>query len=166
MDFEALEQQLARRLAAPLPGVEGQARMAPRPRHGWSPGQLPQDGRKSGVLLLFYPVGGMAHLVLTVRGGGLAHHAGQVSLPGGAVEADESIEQAVLRETHEEIGVEPERVRIAGRLTPLHVPVSGNVLFPRVAFATARPTWRADASEPRPGERQRARRWRLNPSHR
>jgi 8-oxo-dGTP pyrophosphatase MutT (NUDIX family) len=147
MDFEALERQLSQRLAGPLPGVEGQVRMSPRPRRGWSPGHLPEDSRKSGVLLLLYPVEGRAHVVLTVRSGGLAHHAGQVSLPGGAVEPDESIEQAALRETHEEIGVEPGRVRLAGALTPLHVPVSGNVLFPRVAFAAARPGWRPDTRE-------------------
>jgi 8-oxo-dGTP pyrophosphatase MutT (NUDIX family) len=99
------------------------------------------------VLLLLYAVDAKAHVVLTVRGGGLAHHAGQVSLPGGAVEPDESIEQAAVREAHEEVGVEPGSVRLVGALTPLHVPVSGNVLFPRVAFATGRPRWRAEPRE-------------------
>ena len=147
MDFEVLERQLPQRLAGSLPGVEGQLRMSPRPRRGWSPGQLPEDSRHSGVLLLLYPVDAKAHVVLTVRGEGLAHHAGQVSLPGGAVEPEESIEQAAVREAHEEVGVEPGSVRLVGALTPLHVPVSGNVLFPRVALAAARPRWRADTRE-------------------
>ena len=132
---------------ANLPGLVGQLRMAPRPRVGWRPGNLPEDARRSGVLLLLYPIGAEPHLVLTVRNPDLAHHGGQVSLPGGAVEQGESVDLAAVREAHEEVGVDPRAIRLVGRLTPLHVPVSGNVLHPCVALTERRPDWRPDARE-------------------
>jgi 8-oxo-dGTP pyrophosphatase MutT (NUDIX family) len=145
--FDELSQELPSRLTRELPGTAGQTRMAPRPRFGWRPGYVPGDARASGVLLLLYPVGGTPHLVLTVRDGALAHHAGQVSLPGGAMEPGESPEEAALREAHEEIGLDPAGVRIVGALSPLHVPVSGNVLYPCVALAPTRPSFRPDPRE-------------------
>jgi len=147
MTFEELKRTLPARLAVPLPGLEGQIRMAPRPRIGWRPGHVPDDVRHSAALLLLYPVDGIAHLMLTVRDHNLVHHAGQVSLPGGAVEAEESPEQAAVREAHEEVGLDPAAVRIVGELTPLHVPVSGNVVHAKVGLAETRPHWRPDSRE-------------------
>ena len=147
MRFEALEQTLKARLAAPLPGVAAQSRLAPRPRIGWRPGQQPADARHSGVLLLLFPIAGDPTLILTVRNRDLQHHAGQVSLPGGAVEPGESVDEAALREAHEEVGIDPESVRIVGGLSSLHVPISGNVLHPRVGFADERPDLMPDHRE-------------------
>jgi 8-oxo-dGTP pyrophosphatase MutT (NUDIX family) len=57
------------------------------------------------------------HLVLTKRAERLSHHRGQVAFPGGRVEVgDRDDLQAALRETHEEIGIEPRDVRVLGRL--------------------------------------------------
>ena len=78
-------------------------------------------------------------MALTVRAEALPQHGGQVSLPGGAVERAESVEQAALREASEEIGLDPTRVRILGALTPLHIPVSAFVLHPVAAVADTRP---------------------------
>jgi 8-oxo-dGTP pyrophosphatase MutT (NUDIX family) len=80
-----------------------------------------------------------AHIILTVRAGTLGRHGGQVSLPGGVVEAGETFEQAALREAHEEIGLSTEDVRVLGALTPLDIPVSGFRLHPIVAVCDARP---------------------------
>jgi 8-oxo-dGTP pyrophosphatase MutT (NUDIX family) len=147
LTFEELKRVLSDRLAATLPGHDGQVRMSPRPRFGWRPGEVPPDARRSGVVLLLYPIADRPHVVLTVRDSKLLHHAGQVSLPGGAVEPNESIEEAALREAQEEVGVDPDLLRIVGALSPLHVPVSGYVLHPRVAVADERPTWRPGTHE-------------------
>ena len=132
---------------ARLPGAGAQARMAPVPRPGWSRQDLPGDVRPAAALLLLFPADGAASLLLTKRSPALPQHAGQVSLPGGAVDPGESIEAAALREAHEEVGLAPDLVRIVGRLTPLHIPVSGFVLTPVVGAMTGRPDTR-----PEPGE--------------
>jgi 8-oxo-dGTP pyrophosphatase MutT (NUDIX family) len=134
-------------LAAPLPGLPAQLRMAPRPRLDWDPTRFPEGVRDGAVLLLLYPHDGGAHLALTVRGAELRHHTGQVSLPGGRVDPGESIEEAALRETSEEIGVAPELVNVLGRLTPLEIPVSGFVLQPIVGFVVRRPDFRRAEQE-------------------
>lgn len=139
MTFREAVERLERGLRDPLPGLAAQARFAPRPRPGWRP-QAPPDGlRPAAGLLLLFPIAAEAHLVLTVRSSRLPSHAGQVSLPGGAVEAGESIEQAALREAHEEIGLSQGDVRVLGRLTPLHIPVSGFLLHPVVGVADVLP---------------------------
>jgi 8-oxo-dGTP pyrophosphatase MutT (NUDIX family) len=147
MDFDDLVPRLPAALRAPLPGATGQLRMSPRPRVGWRPGHVPDDCRHGGALLLVYPRDGNAHLLLTVRSASLPQHGGQVSLPGGAVEPGESFDRAALREAHEEVGIEPDHVRLVGSLSSIHVPVSRFVLHPWVGVAKTTPGFRADPAE-------------------
>jgi len=137
--FEEARNRLERGLVGPLPGSSAQILLAPRPRAGWQPDHVPDGCRDAAGLVLVYPVDGEACLVLTKRRHDLPQHAGQVSLPGGAVEPDETIEQGALREAHEEIDLDPRRVSLVGRLSPLHIPVSQFVLHPVVGLADARP---------------------------
>jgi len=142
-----LERQLRLALAGTLPGVEAQRRMAPIPRPGWLPGRSPDESRPAAALLLLFPAAAPAHVLLTVRSSQLPSHAGQVSMPGGAVEEGESLEEAALREASEEAGVDSAAVRVLGRLTPLHIPVSGFVLNTVVGVADARPEFRLAGTE-------------------
>jgi 8-oxo-dGTP pyrophosphatase MutT (NUDIX family) len=139
--YAALVRRLSVRLRQPLPGLDAQASMAPRPRRGWDPERLPDGLRPAAALLLLYPRGGVTHLVLTVRASDLPQHAGQVSLPGGGVDPGESLQQAALREAWEEVGVEPASVSIIGALTPLHIPVSGFLLHPLVGVTPDAPVF-------------------------
>lgn len=115
--------------------------MAPKPRLGWDPLKFPDGARDGAGLLLVYPHDETLHFTLTVRGAGLRNHTGQVSLPGGRVDAGESFEDAAVREAEEEIGVDPRAIELLGRLTPLHIPVSGYLLHPVVGFTTMRPAF-------------------------
>jgi 8-oxo-dGTP pyrophosphatase MutT (NUDIX family) len=142
MALSDLERRLRLLLAGPLPGADSQRRMAPTPRPGWLPGRSPAESRAAATLLLMFPAEAQVHLLLTVRSSRLPSHAGQISLPGGAVESGEVIEGAALREAHEETGVDPAAVRLLGRLTPLHIPVSGFVLHPVVGATDSRPQFR------------------------
>jgi 8-oxo-dGTP pyrophosphatase MutT (NUDIX family) len=135
---------------AHLPGVEAQLRMAPQPRGGWKPGFAPDQAKPAAALLLLFPADTGAVVLLTKRSPDLPNHASQVSLPGGAVDPGEPIEDAALREAEEEVGLARADVRVIGRLTPLHIPVSGFVLHPVVGVALTRPVMR-----PEPGEVER-----------
>ena len=62
-------------------------------------------------------------------------------MPGGRVDEGETFEVAALREATEEIGVDPNTVEVLGRLTPLHIPVSGFLLHPIVGYTSMRPAF-------------------------
>ena len=86
-----------------LPGLRGHAALAPRPRRPLLPAK--DQLRQAAGLLLLYPIENIAHTLLTVRAGSLSQHSGQVSLPGGAIEENETFEQAALRENAREIAI-------------------------------------------------------------
>ena len=148
MPLREIETALRTRLAGTLPGVEAQLRFVPNPvRSGWRAGHFPADSRAAAALVLLYPSRGGVAVPLTVRASGLARHAGQISLPGGAADEGETLAQTALREASEEIGVDPAAVRVLGELTPVHVIVSGFTLHPVVAVTDARPDFRAAPAE-------------------
>ncbi|MFU8858846.1 MAG: NUDIX hydrolase [Cyclonatronaceae bacterium] len=139
---------LSDRLSGPLPGQEAQFRMAPRSDKGIPDrGVPPQLARRSGVMLLLFEDETGPELVLTLRSGSLNHHGNQLSLPGGRAEHGEQMVDAALRETHEEVGIDPGTISILGQLTPLHVPVSGNIIYPVVGWIDHQPVLIPDHRE-------------------
>lgn len=86
-------------------------------------------------------------ILLTQRATHLKNHAGQVSFPGGRMESgDAGPWEAALRETEEEIGLAPERVRLAGYLGD-HFVITGYVVTPVVGFVRPGFTLRLDSTE-------------------
>ena len=142
-----LPELLRRRLTSPLPGVDAQSRMSPRPRLGADSGIDVSTLRPAAALILIYPHADAWHVPLTLRGSNLRHHTGQVSLPGGRLDVGESVEEAALREAHEEVGIKSAEVDVLGRLTPLAVYVSGHLLHPVVGFASRRPDFNLHSHE-------------------
>lgn len=58
-------------------------------------------------------------VLLTLRASALADHAGQIAFPGGRIEPDDAGPiDAALRETWEEVGIEPGLIDVVGLLTP------------------------------------------------
>ena len=148
MQLREIEAMLRVRLAGTLPGPEAQARFAPVPtKRGWRTGEFPEDARMAAALLCLYPHEEGVAIPLTVRATTLARHAGQVSLPGGAKDAGETLVEAALREASEEIGLNAASVRVLGELTPIHVLVSGFTLHPIVGVTDTRPDFQPAAGE-------------------
>lgn len=144
----AIEATLRHRLAASLPGPAAQRRFAPRPwTDGWEPDLVPEAARHAAALILLYARDDIAVFPLTVRHHGLAKHAGQVSLPGGAIDPGESVEAAALREAEEEIGVIADRIRIVGVLSTLWVSVSNFVVHPVIGVTDEAPEFRLHVDE-------------------
>ena len=100
--------------------------------------------RAAATLLLLYPADdGELSIPLTVRHRDLRTHAGEISLPGGAIDAsDPSAADAARREAWEELGVEPEAVTILGELDAIWIPTSNFELRPFVGATPTRPTFR------------------------
>lgn len=73
-------------------------------------------------------------IILTRRTEHLCNHAGQISFPGGRIEAcDAGPAAAALREAYEEIGLAPGRVELLGCLLP-HTTVTGFRVYPFVGW--------------------------------
>ena len=134
-----LPELLAARLAEPLPGPMVGSRFEPRPPHEWRHDRAPSGARPAAVLLLLYPLDDRWHVPLTLRPESMAAHAGQVSLPGGAVEPGESSRQAAIREFHEELGPCPGRIDLLGRFSPLYVGASNFLVTPWLGTTAERP---------------------------
>jgi len=148
MTSDVLPELLAARLAASaLPGRAAQRRFEPELCYGRHAGPPSDRVRSAAVLALLYSHDGKWHLPLTVRRADMATHAGQISLPGGLIEPEESVQHAALRELEEELGVPADGVRLLGQLTPIYVFVTEFLIFPWVASVSQRPDWKPNRDE-------------------
>ncbi len=77
----------------------------------------PQLQTRAAVLLVLAGCGEEERILLTQRAAHLTLHAGEVAFPGGKWEpGDGDLRQTALRETHEEVGLEPASVEVLGQL--------------------------------------------------
>ena len=91
--------------------------------------------REGAVLLLFGEGVNGPDLLLTERAHDMRSHPGQVSFPGGSIDAtDASPAHAAVREAQEETGLEPAGVDVLGTLPPLYLPPTGFVVTPVLAW--------------------------------
>lgn len=101
---------------------------------------LPLAGRKAAaVALVVVDTGDESGLVLTKRSARLRAHAGQWALPGGRVDAGESVEDAARRELHEELGLLVDDTAVIGLLDD-YATRSGYRMTPVVVWAGASDT--------------------------
>jgi 8-oxo-dGTP pyrophosphatase MutT (NUDIX family) len=142
--FEAIRQELNN----PLPGENCQMKMAPVGRF------IPLDRAAKKIkaavsIVLFENIQeGRVELILIKRTEYDGPHSGQVSFPGGKADAiDRSMIETAIRETDEEIGIRLACADYLGKLTPLHILVSGFEVHPFVFYYQASPNFMLDKLE-------------------
>jgi 8-oxo-dGTP pyrophosphatase MutT (NUDIX family) len=109
------------------------ARLSRRLRQ--APAPQPDPGDRLAAVLVPIVRGAEPSLVFTVRTERLSRHAGEISFPGGLHDiGDDDLVATALRESHEELGLNPARVDVLGALEPVHTTVSAILVVPVVGM--------------------------------
>ena len=110
--------------------------------------ESPEGLRPAAVLCPVFEEDGQAWLILTRRSSSLRLHTGEVSFPGGRIDEGEEAAAAALREAHEEIGLDPSRVQVLGRLSTMTTIRNPAPITPFVGVVTGgRPEFVANPAE-------------------
>ena len=100
----------------------------------YAPRQLALDYPEAGILVPITDNTGNPEMIFTLRSANLNTHRGQVAYPGGKRDPeDPSLAATALRETHEEIGLPPDQVRLIAPLSQV-VSLHGLVVTPYVGI--------------------------------
>jgi 8-oxo-dGTP pyrophosphatase MutT (NUDIX family) len=109
--------------------------------------QPPSGLIPAAVLVALIEKNGIPHIIFTKRTMSVATHKGQISFPGGAVEAaDLSPADTALRETEEETGIAAADVTVLGYLSGLQT-TSGFWIIPVVAVVPGSPEYSISPDE-------------------
>jgi len=155
-----LIENIKENLKSELPGINSWNRMAVKPINDsnidneriiryeklLSKDEL-NEMKQAAVLVCFFKKNGEYHLPLIRRPMYEKNHPGQIALPGGAMEENETLDNTALREAFEEVGIIPENVEIIGKMTPLPVPVSKYLISPFIGVAKHEPKWNINKQE-------------------
>jgi len=143
-------EQLKQKLQQPLPGVTSHLKMAPanRVQEFNNLNNIIPLAKNSAVLILLFPENGKLKTVFIQRSVYDGVHSGQISFPGGKVEAtDKDFEATALRETFEEIGVKPEVIEIIGQLTDFYISPSNFLVKVFAGYTLQKPAFIPDKKE-------------------
>lgn len=122
-------------------------KMAPE-RRSFHPVAHHTPPKPAAVLLLLFPRMNEWRVVLTRRAEQLSGHGGQISFPGGKIEAtDPDARCAALRETREELGINTDSLELLGELSPVHIAATHFRVQVFVGMLKCEPLWRPDARE-------------------
>lgn len=133
-----------------LLAADAHAKMAPLERISFLKEENYSDKnpRQAAVLMLFYPKNGVTHLALIVRNSYPGVHSSQIGFPGGKVELeDKDLSETALRETHEEVGVSPDKVQIIKPFSTIYIPPSNFLVSPFMGISHQELTFIPDLDE-------------------
>jgi|TARA_R110000868_G_scaffold89285_1_gene248596 8-oxo-dGTP pyrophosphatase MutT (NUDIX family) len=128
MNFEDFTNRISKIKNLPLPGVDSHYKMAPELRIEELKriSEQTKNPRNAAVMSVFYPNKvETTNLLLILRKTYQGVHSNQIGFPGGKVEKEDSdLMQTALRETHEEVGIHPDRIEVIKSLTQIYIPPS------------------------------------------
>ncbi len=133
MDFQEFLEIVPQIIDSRLPALEAHLKMAPLAR---MESLMKKEGtsnisRLASVLILLYPKNEKVHLVLIVRNTYDGVHSAQVALPGGKHEKEDlDFSYTALRETQEEIGIHPSKIKIVKPFSEIYIPPSNFLVHP------------------------------------
>lgn len=133
-----------------LLSTDAHAKMAPLERISFlkEENYLDKNPRRAAVLMLFYPKNKITHLALIVRNSYPGVHSSQIGFPGGKVEEeDANLEETALRETHEEIGIHPNKIQIIKPFSEIYIPPSNFLVAPFMGISKEELTFVPDLDE-------------------
>ena len=142
-----LVNSLEKRVKEPLPGSSAHLLTKVQSKIKFNFPYSTENAKKASVLILLFPKSNNIHFFLTQRTFSVEHHKGQISLPGGMCEKNEQAINTALRETEEEIGVNQNKIKIIGGLTPFFTPNSGFMVHPFIGWCDKRPETKIQADE-------------------
>lgn len=144
MNFKDFTRKIEELQFSKLGGLEAQFKMAPELRLRYNSAKIiANNPRKAAVLALFYPnEKNETTLLLTKRASYNGTHSAQISFPGGKTEkTDMNLQETAIRETFEEVGVQPSSIEILRELTAVYIPPSNFLATPFLGFVDEKPTF-------------------------
>jgi len=150
MDFQNFINSISTISSETLPASEAHKIMAPAERVDLMNVENFENvnPREAAVMMLFYPKNSITHLVLILRNSYNGVHSSQIAFPGGKVErSDISYEHTALRETEEEIGISPEKIRVMRSFSKIYIPPSNFMVHPFLGYSVEELVFVADPSE-------------------
>jgi len=151
MSLDYIAQLTSKIEEIPKPGLAAQLKMAPPQRFGTKETLLkvPKNAKKAAVMMLLYPNRKKELcFCLIQRTTYNGKHSGQISFPGGKRE-EEDIDfwATALRESQEEVGVNPEKVQLITTLSSTYIPPSNFYVYPYLAYTNQCPDFIAEEGE-------------------
>lgn len=145
MNFEDFLKSLSKIKNIPLPAEASQYKMMPSYRKELIALQNEniKNAKQSAVLALFYPdVEYKTRIALILRKTYKGVHSAQIGFPGGKIEdVDTNLMDTALRETHEEIGVNPKHITVIKQMTQLYIPPSNYSVRPFIGYTDNTPNF-------------------------
>lgn len=141
------KENIVKALQSELPGQKSHTKLLPPNRILKAAAEDKDRVKNSSVLLLLFEEDGELKILLIKRPAHMKHHAGQIALPGGRIEAGETDIETALRETYEEIGITEDKIEILGKLSGFYVEVSRFQIWPIVGWLNSKPVLRINPDE-------------------
>ncbi len=108
-----------------------------------------KNPKYAGVMALFYPdKQAETRIVLILRKTYKGVHSAQIGFPGGRAEhIDKDLQETAIRETYEEVGVQPSNIQVVKKLTKIYIPPSNFWVQPFLGHCNHTPNFKRQESE-------------------